>query len=189
MSEKTTYQHVSAVDARSERDHYWRRWNLLSTASFAIAAGLGLLTIANNIRHTFWNNFIRGFGEIRTPFSDITDRYTGKFQGIVDQFQASRITAVDYRKNMRATADQYRDEVFRKLETDFNIPSKGIGGWTVGTVKRFHDLGFTSRVQSTIGMATIASTVIGAAIVIGRQHKTSTRIESKIDEQNEARGR
>jgi hypothetical protein len=173
-------------DARARRNADHRRWNILSGGSFIVGAGLSILTMANSIRYTFWHNFVQGFGEIRTPFSDIKEKYADAFKGTVAQYDQGAISPHVYRNTMRQNATDYRQEVFTRLEKDFNIPSNGWRGWTEGTFKRWKELGVTARIHNTVGIASITATTIGAVIILARQQHNNNRVEDKLDEQRSA---
>lgn len=166
----------------------WHNLDYISIGSLFSAGILGLITLANNVRYNFWNSFIKGFGEIKTPFEDITKTHTEVFTNIVAQRNSGEITPTHYSNAMRANAANYRNAVADRLLKDYNIPTHGLKGWTIGTWKRFKELGVTSRIHSGIGVASITSTAIGAILLLRHNRHTVDRIEHKIDE-GHARGR
>jgi hypothetical protein len=173
-------QKASTVREHGSADQ--RRWNILSSIPFVLGAGLSLVTMANNIRYTFWHNFVQGFGEIRTPFSDIKEKYAKAFKSTVSEYEQGSISSADYSVAMRKNARDYRQEVFTRLEKDFNIPSNGLKGWTEGTIKRWKELGVTARIHNTVGIASITATTIGAAVMLAHHQHANNRIEEKLDE-------
>lgn len=172
---------IETARAQRRRDHW--RWNTLCVTSFVTGSALAAVGMANNIRYSFWNNFVHGFGEIETPFADIKTKYAEKFKGTVSQYNADSISQQEYRTTMRNHATDYRQEVFTRLEKDFNIPSNGWRGWTEGTLKRWQELGVNGRIHNTVGIASIAATTIGAVILMARQQHNTNRIENKMEEQ------
>jgi hypothetical protein len=156
-------------------------WVSLST--FGSGAVLGAVTIAHNIRNAFWNGVVLGYKETRTAFSDITDKYTNLFKNNTEDYLAGKYGEQEYLRLNRGTSKQYRGEVFERLEKKFDIPSNGFKGWTVGTFKRFKELGVNARIHSGIGFASVGATVIGAVTLLRHNSHTVHRIEEKIDQE------
>ena len=180
MTDMTQQTH----DATAKK-HGWDNWDWLSAGSFLSASFLGLLSIANNVRSSFYNNFILGYKETPTVFSDIVKHYThpetGVFALTTQKREAGLITPTEYRVTNRANAKEFRGKIASKLLADFKIPTDGIEGWTVGTFKRWREMGSTARIDSTVAFATIAATALGAVTVLRHSKDTIDRVEDKLD--------
>ncbi len=171
----------AAVEQSPAPGRFWHNWDWVSIGSFAAASVFGAIGVANNVRHTFWNNFIQGFHEIETPFAPIRDKFQALFRSTAAKYKAGDLKADVYRTTMRDIAEDYRQEIATKLLKDFNIPTNGLPGWTVGTYKRMKELGLNGRISTTLGFATLTATAIGAVSVLRNSKHTIDRVEDKID--------
>lgn len=160
----------------------WRNLDIVSTLSFIGASIFGLVGAANNVRHTFWNNFIEGFGRIDTPFASIRDKYRAKFQQTPLDYSAGKISADQYRLSMRQHAHDFRQEVNSKLLQEFHIPTNGIKGWTVGTVKRLRELGVNGKFHGVVGFASVTAVAIGAISLLHHNRNILDAVDDKISD-------
>lgn len=163
----------------------WRNLDWVSVGSFIVAPALGALAIASNIRSKFFDSFILGYRETRTPFSDIVDEYThredGKFAKNTRSYNAGILNAEQYVAANKEAVTQYHTAIGEKLEREFNIPTKGFRGWSEGTWKRWGRLGQSARISSTVAFSTLAVTALGAVAVLRNSKSTIDRVEDKID--------
>ncbi len=163
-----------------QKKHGWRNLDFASVVAFSTASLLGALGVANNVRYTFWNNFIQGFNQINTPFAPIRDKFTRLFQNTASERTAERISSTEYRQTMRTIANDYRNEVADKLLKEFDIPTHGVKGWTVGTFKRMKEIGMNGRMHNVIGFASVGAIAIGSINVLRNSKNTIDRVEDKI---------
>ncbi|MES2984208.1 MAG: hypothetical protein V4735_03370 [Pseudomonadota bacterium] len=177
MAEKETLAQTPVAPKK----HGVQNLDTASTISFVAASTLGAIGVANNVRNNFWHNFIQGFREINTPFAPLRDKFTAQFQKTARDFSAGALGSREYRDTMRSISNNYRNEVADKLLKDFDIPTHGIAGWTIGTVKRVKELGINGRIQSVVGFATVGAITLGSVNVLRNSKNTIDRVEDKID--------
>jgi hypothetical protein len=198
MADESTKQDVETMRSSHVSDHHerspqkpepaparkrtWRNWDWLSIGAFSAASIFGFIGVANNVRNTFWHNFTQGFGEIDSPFSPIRNKYTQMFKQTSADYKAGLLTGKEYRETQKQIANCYRTEVNTKLLKEFDIPTKGIEGWTVGTFKRMRELGLNGRINTTVGFATVAAISIGAVNVLRNSKRTLDKVEDKLED-------
>ena len=176
----------STSDKAVDRQHMpikyrLRNLDLTTTAAFVGAALIGAIGVANNVRNSFWQIFVLGNGKHKSPFTAITDEHQGLFENQSSDYNRGAITATEYKDNVRGVATKYRNAVADKLLNEFEIPTHGPTGWTVGTWKRLKELSLTGRIQSVVGFASVAAITFGAVNVLRNSRDTVDRIEDKID--------
>lgn len=152
-----------------------------SALAFFSAAVIGAIGVANNVRNTFWQTFVLGMGKRDTPFAGIRDTHEAMFKQQTNDYNARKINAQEYKAGVSSVAGKYRTAVADKLLKEFDIPTKGFSGWTVGTWKRLQELSLTGRIQSVVGFASVAAITCGAISVLRNSRNTIDRIEDKID--------
>jgi hypothetical protein len=176
MVEKST-----ARAEESSSKHGMQNLDKGSTLAFGAAALMGAIGVANNVRNSFWQIFVLGNGKHKSPFSRITDEHQALFTKQTTDYNRGAITASAYKANVRNVATNYRNTVADKLLREFDIPTHGVKGWTVGTWKRLNELSLTGRIQSVVGFASVAAITCGAINVLRNSRNTIDRIEDKID--------
>lgn len=176
---------------------YRRHSNLdvLSTFSFITAGLMGAYNICNSIRTRFYHSFVEGYNESRTPFTDIIEKYNGKsgmpdtastlpdgkYDELAMKHRAGEIDGVVYIKERKALTAEFRSEINKRLLEDFNIPSRGIKGWTTGTIKRWEQLGSHARRDASLGFATVAAVGIGAIGLLRHNKHILDNVDQKLD--------
>lgn len=181
--------------------------DLASIGSLLVGATLGLAKLGQDIRTHFHMNFVRAYNEHGSSFQPIIDKYSGEngvFAKLKEYYEVDkepwikkanegdkealgkvRQYAKQYRAEIKTEAQNFRTDIAKQLEVEHNIPTSGIKGWTVGTLKRFNELGTTAKIQSSLGFFTIAASAIGAAIVLQHNAHRTDRVGSKVDDLRE----
>lgn len=212
MEEKTTHTEQKAHHARQL--HKANRDSTLALVSFYGAAVFGVGTILNNIRQKFHQNFVLGYGETRTPFTPIVEKYNGKqfmpkehavksyvksnfpqdsshspalglFDTLSLKAEHGKIKTAEFLAERDTLRHKFRKEIDKKLLEDFGIPTNNaIKDWTVGTWKRLELMGNTSRIDSSLGFASVTAFSIAAISLLRHNRHMLERVEKDIDERS-----
>ena len=178
----------AVTPAKKPRDML-RNWDWMTVASFGAAGMLGVWKVANDVRIRFWETFVRGHDKIGSPFHDLRDANQANLKSITDSYNAKIIEAATYDAQMHVGIKEYQGKVADRLLKEFDIPTHGIRGWTEGTIKRIQKMGMATRIDNTLGFAAGLAVTVGAFSVLRHSKHTVDRIEDKLDQQAEQRGR
>jgi hypothetical protein len=199
MTDRTTQQAIP--DLPQPQGFFaapWRvsnNWDIVSIISFVGAAVFGVHGVCNRIRERFFHAFVMGHGETRTPFSDIIEKYNGNgailpsgssstnglFDGLSKDYTSGALKAGAYCSERKAMTANFREEIAQRLEKDFQIPTKGIKGYTIGNWKRWEQLGVGARRETALGFATISAIGVGTIAIMRNSKNTLDRVEEKLD--------
>ncbi|MFZ4541190.1 MAG: hypothetical protein ACOYNL_05175 [Rickettsiales bacterium] len=148
----------------------WSNLGIATGFSVASAIGLGVVGLAHKIRDYFYHSVIRGFNESPTVFTPIIEKYThsttGVFAQSLGELQRGTITGAEHLAKNRTLASNFNNEIADLLQKTYDIPTKGIPGWTIGSWKRFQQLSTQGMVGSTLTFASLAATAVGAVFVL-----------------------
>jgi hypothetical protein len=175
-------------------------WDVVSIVSFAAAGVLGIGTICNNIRDKFFHAFVDGYGESRTPFTDIIEKYNGRrgvrhssyhaddgaFDALSRRHKANLVSDSEFVAERKKLTHEFRREINERLLEKFNVPSEGFRGWTEGNLKRWQMLGNGARRDASLGFAALSAISIGAISIMRNSKNTLDRVEDKLDEKRSA---
>lgn len=185
---------ISSEQHQKQRDSV-ARMSVMSLVSFYGAAVFGVGTILNNIRQKFHTNFVLGYGETRTPFTPIVEKYNGKQfmprthgdTGLFDKLslraEAGELAPAEYLKERDALRNAFRKEVDTKLMQEYAIPTASkFKDWTVGTLKRWQLMGTTSRIDASLGFASVTAFSVAAISLLHHNRRMLERVEKDIDD-------
>ncbi len=175
-------------------------WDVVSVGSFVAATAFGVVGVCNRIRERFFHAFVLGHGETRTPFSDINQKYNGKLgvlptsdsriSGLFDAISVKSlrktITPEAYSEQRKALVTEYRNAIAERLEKNFNIPTHGWRGMTIGNWKRWEQLGVGAKRETALVFAGISTVALGALAIMRNSKNTLERVEEKLDERSGA---
>ncbi len=169
------------MDKDNSGINYKKNLDRSTMLGFGVVASVGFFSTLHKIRDRFEEGFIRGWGHIETPFSQMIRDYEKIQDSNTESYKAGRIEGTKYRNNIIENARTHRNEIATKLENEFQIPTKGLAGWTEGTAKRFMHLTNKSKVataSTAIGLGVI--TWVGYALLRNTKY-TLDQIDKKLD--------
>ena len=187
----------TTLEQHAQQRHAAARISVMSLVSFYGAAVFGAGTIINNIRQKFHHNFVMGYAETRTPFTPIVEKYNG-ISGMPDLAKPSTLglfdraslrqqkgitTPQEYLQERDVLRNAFRKEVNTKLMEDYGIPTANtFKDWTVGTVKRWQMMGTISRIDASLGFASVTAFSVAAISLLHHNRRMLERVEKDIDD-------
>jgi hypothetical protein len=158
-----------------------RSWNLISVASFAGAALVGLVKTANDIRHKFYQSYVIGYDGQKTIFSAIRNSAKADFEDNLTNFNSGKKTIGQFANDERVIANQLDSDIKILMKQRIGISTQNVlTDWTVGSWQRLKLLGRTNRLDAAMGFAGTATIALGAIAVLKHSSRILDAINQKI---------
>lgn len=184
---KTSVSGTSAKTAIAPNDYS----DLIFGGSFIAAALFGVANVINNIRHSFYESFLKPPSEVLDlkkysdtearvlhPFADLFRDRKRMYQTLSREFDEGKITGAEFNEKKFNFTREHDARVSARSQEKFGIATKGLRGWTTDIIKQRNFTGTFARRGAALAMGTTTALGIGAIATM----RYSKHLLDRIDE-------
>lgn len=184
---KTSVPSVSAKNAVAPNDYS----DLVFGGSFIAAAVFGVANVINNIRHSFYESFLKPPSEVLDlkkyrddearvlhPFADLFRHRKRMYQQFSQELDEGKITGTEFNEKKFNFTREHDAQVSARSQEQFGITTKGWRGWTIDIPKQRKFTGTFARRGAALAMGTTTALGIGAIATM----RYSKHLLDRIDE-------
>lgn len=187
MASKTSVPSVSAKNAVAPNDYS----DLVFGGSFIAAAVFGAANVINNIRHSFYESFLKPPSHVLDlehlsddaarkmhPFADLFRDRKRMYQKFSQEFDEGKITGTEFNEKKFQFTREHDARVSERSQEKFGIRTKGWRSWTTDILKQRKFTGTFARRGAALAMGTTTALGIGAIATM----RYSKHLLDRIDE-------